>query len=139
MATLQAAIDQIQSAVGGISGIRKAPDEPPDKLSQFPIAVAYASEGVYGMGPAGSMTGVHTIVVELHVARKGMPRTVQQSMVYGKSIPNAIYDALMEGNLSAISTLGTIRYEYGTLGWGDLATFGFRFFVEGVKTQDEVS
>jgi len=139
MATLQKAIDQIQTEVGAISGIRAAPDEPPDQISVYPFAVCFADNGTYDIGPPEVMTGLHTITLELHIARKDLTRDVQKAMVYAKSIPNAIYKGFTDGNLAAIATLSTIRYEFGALGWGGIDTLGFRFFIEGVKTQDAIA
>jgi hypothetical protein len=138
MATLQEAISQIQAEVKGISGIREAPETPPDQINQFPFAICFARTGEYRIGPAGVMTGIHTIVLELHVARKDLTRDVPTAMKYAKSIPLAIIAALFEGTLTAIATLGTIRYEFGPLGWGGAETIGFRFYIDGVKTQDTI-
>lgn len=139
MATLQLAIDQIQDEVGALSGIRGAPDEPPDSINVFPFAVCYARSGSYYIGPPDVMTGLHTIVLELHVARKDLARDVATAMGYAKSIPNAIYSALKDGSLTAISTLGDIRYEFVPMTWAGQDTIGFRFYIEEVKTQDAIT
>ena len=139
MATLQAIIDEIQDQVGAISGIRGAPDEPPDSINAFPFAVAYVDVGEYHIGPPNLMTGLHTIIVELHVARKDLERDVGRAMVYAKSIPNAVFAALKDSTYTAFQTLERITYEFGPLDWGDLQTIGFRFRLEGVKSQDEIT
>ena len=139
MATLQAIIDEIQDQVGAISGIRGAPDEPPDSINAFPFAVAYVESGEYLIGPPQVMTGLHTIIVELHVARKDLKRDVAQVMLYAKSVPNAIFAAHADSTFTAFQTLTGIRYEFGPLDWGDLQTIGFRFRLEGVKSQDEIT
>lgn len=137
MATLQDAIVQIQALVSGISGIRGAPDEPPDQISHYPFAVCFPESGVYEAGvPAGCMQGLHDIVVELHVARKDLPRDYRKAIAYAKSIPNAILNALGTVNLDTVSTVGFIRYEFGVLNWGETPTMGFRFVLESVKTTD---
>jgi hypothetical protein len=138
MATLQEAISQIQAEVKGISGIREAPETPPESINQFPFAICFARTGEYRIGPAQVMTGLHTIVLELHVARKDLTRDVPTAMKYAKSIPLTIMEALFEGTLTAISTLERIRYEFGPLNWGATETIGFRFYIEGVKTQDTI-
>ena len=139
MATLQAIIDEIQDQVGAISGIRGAPDEPPDSINAFPFAVCFVDTGEYLIGPPQVMTGLHTIIVELHVARKDLERDVQRAMVYAKSIPNAIFAAHAASTFTAFQTLTTITYEFGPLDWGDLQTIGFRFRLEGVKSQDAIT
>ena len=139
MATLQDAIDQIQGQVAAISGIRSAPTEPPDKPGAFPFAVCFTRSGVYQIGPPEVMTGLHVICVEVHVARRDLPRDVRAVMAYAKSIPDKIFSALKASSLTAISTFGDIRYEFGPMAYGGQDTIGFRFLLEDVKTQDTIS
>lgn len=139
MATLQDAIDQIVDAVGVLTGIRHAPDEPTDKAPAFPAIMAYAESGHYSHMPIGVMTGVHTITVELMVARKDLPRDVAAAMAYAKSIPNAIYKAHKAGTLTAVEEIGDINYSFGPMAWGGEDCIGFKFKVAGVKTQDSIT
>ena len=139
MATLQEIIDEIQDQVGAISGIRGAPDEPPDSIHAFPFAVAYVDGGEYHIGPPQVMTGLHTVIVELHVARKDLERDVARAMPYAKAIPNAIFSAHTDATFTAFQTLERITYEFGPLDWSGLQTIGFRFRLEGVKSQDEIT
>lgn len=141
MATLQEAIDQIQDIVGAISGIKSAPHEPPEKLSAYPFAVAYLGTGEFRAGPGrGAYTGEHSIILELHVARKNLAYDVARAMAYAKSIPNALFDAHADGTFTAFGAMvGPIRYEFGPLGWGGAETIGFRFTIEGVSTRDTIS
>lgn len=136
MATLQDAIDQIQAVVGAVSGIRKAPDEPPDQLNEFPFAVCMAASGSFRVGPPEIMQGVHTLVLEVHVARRDLTRDIQRLMPFAKSVPAAILAAYAAGTLTAVQVIGGIRYELGALGWGGFETLGLRFWIEDVKTQD---
>lgn len=144
MATLQAAITQIQALTEAVPGVRAAPDEPPDQISHFPFVVCYPESGIYeGGNPAGQMRGLHDIVIELHVPRQNLARGYREAMRFAKSIPNAIYAALGTSDLNTISTTGAIRYTFGVLDWGTgegaTQTMGFRFVIEDVKTQDTIS
>lgn len=138
MATLQQVIDQIQDTVGAISGIVSAPHEPPDQVSQWPFVAAYVKSGTWILGkPAGQMTGLHNIVVELHIARKDLPRDVTKAMTYAKSVPNAIGKAwLVSVTLSALEAIGPIEYEFTEMEWGGVITLGFRWTLTAVKTID---
>lgn len=138
MATLQQVIDQIQAAVGAISGIRAAPDEPPENMSVFPFAIAYSQTGFYEQ-KQGRMLGSHSIAVELHVARKDLARDVQKAMSYAKSVPNAIYAAQEAGSVTSASYLGRVTYVFGPMAWGEVDTLGFRFVVEEVRTDDLIT
>jgi hypothetical protein len=133
MATLQDAINAIQDVVGGVSGIRSAPDYAPDQLSTFPFALAFARTGTFEVGPVGMGKGLHTIVVEVHVARKDLPRDIQAAMAFSDAVPLALLADTTLGGV--VSTFTNIRYEFGPMLWGKLETLGFRFYVEGIKLQ----
>ena len=139
MATLQAVVSAIQAKVGAISGIRAAPEYMPETPGAFPFIQAYVTSGEYERRK-GTMVGTHSIVVALHVARQDLPRAIEAAMGYAKSIPNAIYDAMMDGNLSStVSHIGKITYTFGELHYGDAQTLGFRFVVEEIRTEDAIS
>lgn len=139
MATLQAAIDEIQAQVATVSGIRAAPDEPPEAINAFPFAVCYASSGRYSIGPPDVMHGMHSIILEVHVARVDLARDVGRAMGYAKSIPNRVFYALKAGTLPALETIGAIRYEFGAMMYAGQKTLGFRFTLENVKTDDLIT
>jgi hypothetical protein len=133
---LQDVIDQVQAVVRAVSGMVKAPDEPPDQLNQFPFAVCYAGTGDLHIGPPEVMHGMHTLVLEVHVARRDLTRDVQRAMPFVDTVPAALFAAYAAGTLTALDAMGHIRYEFRPLGWGGVATLGFRFWIDGVKVQD---
>ena len=142
MATLATVIDEIQNDLATISGIRAAPHEPPDQMSAFPFIVCYPVSGEWNSDIPGSKKGLHNIVVELHIARKALPRDVAAALVYCDSIPNMLLKAVSPtGDLfnNSISTFERITYRFGNLGWGDTATVGFRFEILNVKLQSLIT
>lgn len=131
--TLQAAITQLQVTLGAIGGIRQAPEYPPEDASAFPFIVAYAGAGEFEAGaPAGMMTYVGSIIVDLHIARKDLPRDTAKSMVYHDSIPDAILgDTTIGGTVSTcgpVATSGIIFMKYA-----EQDTIGIRFTIQNVK------
>ncbi len=129
--TLQSAINAIQGVVSGVNGIRAAPDYPPDKMEVFPFAIAYARTGVFNAAPVGAGKGLHTVVIEVHVARKDLARDVQAAMVFSDAIPLALLaDTTLGGT---VSTFARVRYEFGPMAYGGMATIGWKFFVEEIK------
>ena len=137
MATLQAVVDEIQTAVGALSGIRSAPSYMPESPNVFPFAQAYVLSGEYERRKT-TMVGTHSIVVAIHVARKDLARDLEMAMRYAKSVPSAILDGLdMSG--TSVSYIGPITYTFGELFYGDTQTLGFRFVVEGIRTEDTIS
>ena len=143
MATLQQAIDAIQDLMGALTGMRSAPDEPPEDMSVFPFCVAYASDGTWGgFGGAGGKKGLHTIIVEVHIQRSDLPRDVAAAMAYSESVANALIgDPTLAGTVDTI--VGDITYTFGGLGWaqapGSLPnTIGWRFQLV-VKQQSAIT
>jgi hypothetical protein len=132
MATLQDAIAYVQTLVGGVSGIRAAPEYPTEDINIFPFAMAYSGGGTWEIS-AGRAKGLHTIVIEIHVARQDLPRDTHALMAFSDSIPQALLsDPTLGGN---IATFGTIRYTFGQLGWAGIQTLGFRFYIDNVKME----
>jgi len=137
MATLQDAIEQIQDEMISLARMRRAPDKPPEQIAAFPFAVCYPESGEYTQR-SYVMQGLHTIAIEVHVQRKDLPRDYSTAMTFAKSVPNEIFDAI-NGALSAIVTVGSISYTFGPMAYADVETLGFRFRLEGVKTEDAIS
>lgn len=133
MTTLLDVIKYVQGVVGGISGIRAAPDNPPGSINIYPFSVAYAGTDIWEVAPVGTGKALRTIIVEVHVARKDLPRDITASMAFSDSIPLALLANPTLGGL--VSNFQRVRSEFGELGWGNVPTLGFRFFIEGIKMQ----
>jgi hypothetical protein len=138
---LQEAIAKVQTYMAALSGIRAAPAFPPEKLDPFPFSVAYAGGGVWEPGPAGVKTGLHIIVVEVHVARGDLSHAVEKAMSFSDSVPNLLFSKLYNDNKwgGTLDTFQKITYTFGPMKWNDVQTIGFRFKVEGIKMQTAVT
>jgi hypothetical protein len=133
---LQDAIAQVQALAGAVDGIRAAPEYLPEALNIFPFLVCYAGNGSYEYGPSGVMKGLHSIILELHVARVNLPLDVKNAMHYSDSIPLAIMaDPTLGGT---VSTIGRISYTFGGMQYGTQLTLGFKFVIENVKLQTTI-
>ena len=142
MATLQQTVKEIQAIVRQLKAIRSAPIKPPEKAAAFPFAMCYAASGNFKpqtVGGGGTMIGLHNIVIEVHVARKDLPRDYERAMVYAKLIPNAIHKAHRDGTFTDMETFGQIDYVFGPMVYGDIDTIGFEFTMTEVKTSDVVT
>jgi len=137
-ATLTDIVDAVADIADGLSGIRKAPHEPPEKLGAvYPYAVTYAGEGAWELAAIGHRLGWHVIVCEIHVGRKNLPYDVKKAMPYSDSFPDAVFN-----DMDLNSTLINIRrmtYEFGPMAWGGVDTIGFRFRIEGEQVQPKTT
>lgn len=133
--TQEAAILQVVSIVGGIAGIREAPQYPPENIGDFPFAVAYPGDGEHTVGTLVNSTGerkfLGQIIVEVHVSRADLPSAVQASIGFGDSVPNALLkNPTLNGT---VSTFQSITQTFGELDWDAMKTLGYRFIINGVK------
>ena len=130
---LKDAVQEIVDELRKISDLRRVPDEPPETNNQFPFAVVYPIRGEYGGGYVGSMKGLHSVVIELHIARKDLPRDYMQVMDLIDEIPKQIMIARKDARFSEMSAVGTIEYEFGALSWGGVDTLGVTYIITKVK------
>lgn len=137
-------VSAIQKIVRGIEGIREAPDTPPETITKYPYAVCYPRQGTYKLGAPPTLKGMHSIWLEIHMARKDMPRDIERTMKYIRIIPDAIFDAYRDSESdlkAAIGPMGTIteiEYNYGVLSWLGTDTVGIRFYLNDIKIQTAV-
>jgi hypothetical protein len=143
---LKDAIDEIVDELQTISGIRRVPDEPPEKTEQFPFAVVYPVNGQYRFGPPPEMRALHNIAIELHVARRDLPRDFNKIMELIDTIPKEMWNKLRAGSFSNLDTFGGggadapgITYTFGPLSWGAVETLGVTYTMNDVKILTDVS
>lgn len=85
------------------------------------------------------MTELHSINIELHVARKDLPRDYVKVMELIGTIPKEIWNRLRTGDFSNLETFGDITYLFGPLSWGAVDTLGVTYTLTDVKIQTDVS
>ena len=133
MATLESIIARIQTDVGAVTGIKKAPALPPENIPTdlFPFVIAYPDSGAITFHTNTDTICLARVVVELHVTRKDLPLDLDKLYPYFESIPEAIMDdPTLNGNAD---TVGSISWQFGQLNWGDTETLGIRFTIEDLK------
>lgn len=147
MALIQDAINEIMDLVGALSGMKAAPDYPPEDASVFPFAIAYEGAGSWEFGAAGGNYGekkaLLSVVVEVHVARVDLPRDAQKAVFYSDAVPNAIMKGvrnnLLNNTIDAmgnIETSGLIAMAYGSK---EINTLGYRFICKNIKIRSDIA
>ena len=133
------AIGEIIDEIKTISGIRSAPDEPPESTDLFPFVVVYPDYGIYEYGmPIGYERALHNIAIELHVARKDLPRNYSTVMNLIDEIPMELGKLLKASGFSNLSTWESIEYTFQAMSYGGVETLGVRYIINGVKIQVEL-
>ena len=140
MALLKDAIAEIIDELQTISGIRYAPDALVESAhDQFPFAVVYPLTGAFVGGPATLMKGLHGINIELHVARKDVPRDFSTVMDLIDEIPWQLMKLRNDGKLTHMATFGAITYTFGSLAWAGVETLGVTYTINDTKIEREIT
>jgi len=146
--SLSDAIAMVQNYMLTLTGVRGAPANPPDAINAFPFIVCYSQSGTFAINTPEDKIAIHTLVVEVHVARKDLPRDIAAVMAFCESVPNLLFKKFRDDNkwnatIDGFDDQSELRYTFGGLGWGQAQgetanTIGFRFFVP-VKIRSAIS
>jgi hypothetical protein len=141
MALLKDAIAEIIDELQTISGIRYAPDELVENSNeQFPFAVVYPLTGLFNTRTSSMlMKGLHEINIELHVARKDLPRDFATVMNLIDEIPYQLMKKRLAGSFSHIDAFDEITYIFGPLLWGGVDTLGVTYTMTVAKVQRAIT
>ena len=95
--------------LGALSGVRIAPDNPPDSLNQFPFAVCWVRDYSYSKTRLGNLfsNGSHILVGQIHIARKDLARDIATLEVY----PDLVRTALQNDPTLAGTVINITSYE----------------------------
>lgn len=126
---LETAIAAIQAKVKTLEpAIRNAPDQPVENSSVYPCGITYIRRVGYTQQTVTLRTGLHTAAVEIHVARKDLPRDIAFAMPYGENFPVALWnDPTLGGKIAHINA---IRGTFGAMKLADQDTLGWDFEID---------
>lgn len=135
--TLAGAIAALQDvwlslAVAGQPGVKAAPDQPAEAMSQFPFVVTYPASAVV-TPMAGWSKSVATLYSEFHMGRSILPQNVEVCIAYYEPFLDALRDDItLAGTVDTI--VGDIRATFGFLEWAGETHVGWRFEID-IKQQ----
>jgi hypothetical protein len=129
MATLSSVCSTIQTAVGGVTGIKSKPDYPTESMHTSPYIVTYPESYTGSMNTTEDFKMIYNITVELHISRQNLPTDVERLMAFAESVPNAIFKALRDNQIAASGITGA----FAGMQWGDTQTIGYRWTIQNVK------
>lgn len=131
---LKAGVDEILDEIREISEIRRVPEAPPENNDVFPFVVGYPSSGIY-TGRPNVMKGLHNVAIELHVARKDLPRDYNKVMEIIDEIPYQLQKLQVDSGFTTVATFGEIEYSFGVLEWAGIETLGVTYIINNVKVE----
>lgn len=136
MSTIQTLMARIQAKLDAVPGIRSAPLYPPEQMLEGPFAVVYPGSGEAQFGTPGSKKELVTMVVEVMVVRKDLPRDIQKVTGFHDLVLNALMGDTTFGGL--VDTYGRIDWTFGPLQWGDTDTVGYKFQIREIKVRSVI-
>jgi len=133
------AIEEIYQTLSHVSGLRPTPAAMPTNAA-FPFAVVYPQNSVFKHAPEGVMTGLHNIVIEVHLAlATDISRAVEAVTAFSDPVANAVFKDLIDGDYTVICTNGEITSEFVYSDWNGVQTLALRFVVQAVKVQADIA
>lgn len=141
--TLDSTIDEIRADLALLPKLRHMHWGLPDSLNDFPAMVIYPGSGIWRLGTHSGdrekpmRWAMHTIRIELHVARKDLPNDFERVMWFCDTLPDYLFagfkrDAFrgtmitMGDPRMANNATAPIRYQMLESRWGDTQTLMWR-------------
>ncbi len=136
--SLKAAIEAVQTTIGALTDVKKAPLTPPTINSEWPLSAAFPSEGQFSGGGNVQVVGYHNITVQLHYPQKDMQLAYQNIIELLETIVAALNADPTLG--SAVTTItDRIDYSFGTMSLAGVPTVGWQFTIPVKIRYTEVS
>lgn len=114
--TLEAALLHVAGIAEGITGIKAAPDYPPESVSAYPFVLTYPSGGNLEWEPGLIFKGLHQITCELHFDRAVLPKAIKTMIPFIKKFADALkVDPTLGGTVDTVVATGNSKIEYTIL------------------------
>lgn len=129
MPTLSQIIAAVQDVTGAVTGIRFAPDVPPEQsVINGVIAVCYPAAGMFREITSGREQGEHTLHLLIATPARNLRTDWARIIGLGDTVPRAL---LAGGTLTAtVLQTNEITYTFGPVEWGDQQLFGWIFNLD---------
>ena len=137
--SLQSAIYEIQAKMREVSGVKNAPNEPPETTDNFPFVATFPGTGEVGAVAHGDKRGLHNVNIELHVTRKDLPLDMRKAVPFVDLITDKLLSERQAAEFTEFDTFGSISYEFAPMAWGNVETLGYRFTINELKIRGTIT
>ena len=130
--SLPGSIEALAAHARSISGVKYAPDYPPDNIGVFPFSVIYIENGQIMAEAADQSRNIVRVIVEIHVSRVLLATAIETATGYIETYGDLLVNDPTLGGACAAIPMGiseNITFEMGWLAWGGTPSFGVRFHV----------
>ncbi len=135
LTTIDEILDALHLVVIGLPGMRQVPRELPGQINAYPFPII-VPQGEYKWSAKQFITGLHSPVIEIHIAMIDMPFDDRRLRGYGDALAKAIFnDPALGGIFNSGAIMGPITYTFGLLAYFSQQTIGWSFTIHNVKTQ----
>ncbi len=129
-------IANLQSKALAMTGIKAAPDYPPEDMSTFPFAICYPRTGEVNFGGQKWANNLDTVYMDLHISRAILPKAVEKAIPYRDTFAKKLMDDPTLGGTAKHITGFIVTF--GELSYAGQTTIGWRFEIS-FMTHTEVS
>jgi hypothetical protein len=126
---------EIAGFIADLDDIRSAPERIPEGFTGGPFVAAHADIGTYEMGPAGRTTGLHDLLIEVHVVRRDLPRDYDKIEPLIEAISIMLQTKLTEKKYTELQTFEGISYALEPAEYANTETLALFIRLHGVKIQ----
>jgi hypothetical protein len=127
---IQYAIPAVQDILAAQTGVRAAPDNPPDKVAEAePVSICMAGPGTIDYFDGCVYFRPITLRLWLTVAHKDTARNDAKILPYGDSVPAALWaDPTLSSTVDSIETIRIVGY--GPWQINGMARYGWAFEID---------
>lgn len=132
--TSRAVVQAIAAKARAITGMRAAPDNPPDSIAVYPFAVTYFFRGSWYGADASWGEGKATYACDVHLART--PDTGRQLETFAE-MPRTLALAILSDETlgGACTSVTDVRCQFTRMGYSGIETTGYHFEIDVIANE----
>ena len=126
---LYSVIQRLAVHARAVSGMRSAPDNPPDSINMYPFAITYFMRGRWRGNDATWKTALNTFAIDIHLAKlpdigrvletcAEMPETLAQAIVSDETLNDTA------------SCVNEVRGEFRVMNYAGIDTAGYHIEID---------